>query len=124
MGYRIYNNFCAHCGHTFTAHRPEAKYCPGMKCRKAAQRARASAKHTGLEGFTPREIADLFAIGQNSEQAALAIMHVRRTFGLNAARAAVWVAWCTLNENNVDLSERPYAKPAEDVILTGYGVLG
>jgi len=123
MGYRIYNNLCAHCGHAFTANRPEAKYCPGSKCRKAAQRARQRAKKTGLDGFTPREIADLFAIGQNSEKAALAIMHVRRQFGLNAARAALWAAWCTLMLDNVADEECPYKSDQHELALRGVPVL-
>lgn len=82
MAYRYYNNICAYCGHSFTASRPDAKYCPGHKCRKAAQRARANANRTGTEGFTPREIEDLFTVGHTSERAALAVMHVRRVYAL------------------------------------------
>jgi hypothetical protein len=106
------SDFCAWCGNVFRCERNHAKYC-SETCRSRAWRNKNAAVKSGTEGFDSIEIDTLNLIRATSERAWLAVLHTRRTFGLSAARAALWACWCTLQVDEVDPTECPYNDPTE-----------
>lgn len=110
---------CQQCGEVFPANHPSARYC-SERCSKAAYRARQNATKTGLEGFTTADLETFNALRVVSQHAAHAIMHTRRTHGLNAARTMMWACWCILVQDDVNPAERPYPLSAVDIAAKDY----
>lgn len=116
-GHRIYSLICCHCCAMYTAARSDSLYCSD-RCKQAAKRARANATKTGTEGLTPMEVEALNTLGIHNDDAALAIMHLRRDAGLKVARIALYAAWKTLHPYDTEFA-RPYAMGEAELRLRG-----
>jgi len=90
---------CAWCGNSVPKERDTAKFCSD-KCRTASNRQERREASIGLDGFTVNELATYIELRDRSKTAAALVRRVRRQFGLQPARLALYVACSTANPDS------------------------
>jgi len=90
---------CEWCGNAVPKERDTAKYC-SANCRVAASRHNRREASIGLDGFTVEELATYIELRKRAPTAAALVRRVRRQFGLQPARLALYVACSTANPDS------------------------
>jgi len=90
---------CEWCGNAVPKERDTAKYC-SSNCRVAASRHNRRESSIGLDGFTVDELALYIELRNRTKTAAALVRRVRRQFGLQPARLALYVACSTANPDS------------------------
>jgi len=90
---------CAWCGNSVPKERDTAKFCSD-KCRTASNRQERREQSIGLDGFTVDELVLYIELRNRAPTAAALVRRVRRQFGLQPARLALYVACSTANPDS------------------------
>jgi len=90
---------CAWCGNSVPKERDTAKFCSD-KCRTASNRQERREQSIGLDGFIVSELVLYIELRKRAPTAAALVRRVRRQFGLQPARLALYVACSTANPDS------------------------
>jgi len=90
---------CAWCGNSVPKERDTAKFCSD-KCRTASNRQERREQSIGLDGFITSELVLYIELRNRAPTAAALVRRVRRQFGLQPARLALYVACSTANPDS------------------------
>jgi len=90
---------CAWCGNSVPKERDTAKFCSD-KCRTASNRQERREQSIGLDGFTVSELATYIELRNRTSTGAALVRRVRRQFGLQPARLALYVACSAANPDS------------------------
>lgn len=90
---------CDWCGNSVPKERDTAKYC-SSNCRVAASRHNRREASIGLDGFITSELVLYIELRNRAPTAAALVRRVRRQFGLQPARLALYVACSTANPDS------------------------